>query len=380
MKKLSIPSSQKLVKLVLEFPVPSYLSYLWNFGSLMGWCLVMQIVSGLMLVMYYTPSVSDAFSSVVYIMRDVEYGWLIRGCHANGASMFFICVYIHTGRGLFYESYKLGSVWSCGVTMLVLLMAIAFTGYVLPWGQMSFWGATVITNLFTVIPKFGVKIVNLMWGANHICGATLKRFFVLHFLMPFVLVLLMLVHLGLLHETGSSNVLGVDSSCDLVPFYPYYFYKDLLGISVYMMVLMSVCLLFPDLFGDPENFLLANPSETPKHIQPEWYFLFAYSILRSTPTKLGGVVALAASVLVLYTLPMFSSISKGFISGFQFNPISKFYFWLFVSNFVFLSYTGACPVEYPFIDFGKYSTCFYFLYFYSYPIPKLFWEKLVSLL
>lgn len=379
MKNLKLPIGQKVVKLVLEFPVPSYLGYLWNFGSLIGWCLVMQIVRGLILVIHYTPSVSDAFSSVVYIMRDVEYGWFARGCHANGASIFFVCIYVHIARGIFYESYKLGSVWMSGVTMLVLLMAIAFTGYVLPWGQMSFWGATVITNLFTVIPKIGIKIVNLMWGASHICGATLKRFFVLHFLMPFVLLLFILVHLGFLHETGSSNVLGVDRTHDLVPFYPYYLYKDLLGIGVYLGVLLRVCLLFPDLFGDPENFLLANPSETPKHIQPEWYFLFAYSILRSTPTKLGGVIALVASVVILYTLPLFSSIRRGFVSGFQFNPFSKFYFWLFVGNFILLRYTGACPVEYPFTEFGKYSAYFYFCYFYRYPFPKFFWEKLLKL-
>nr|UJM44291.1 cytochrome b [Mytilopsis leucophaeata] len=364
------------MKTALEFPTPANLGWLWNFGSLMGWCLVMQITTGLLLVVHYTPSVEDAFNSVIHIMRDVHYGWLIRSFHANGASMFFICVYIHVARGLFYESFFLKHTWLSGVTMLILLMAIAFTGYVLPWGQMSYWGATVITNLFSAIPKIGSSIVALLWGGDSVCDATLKRFFALHFLMPFILLVLMLFHLAFLHTTGSSNPLGLDISHETVPFYPYYFYKDLLGIGWYMVMLCSICFLVPDLFADPENFIRADPMKTPVHIQPEWYFLFAYSILRSIPNKMGGVLALASSLLILYILPFISSSSH--IRGFQYNPLAKIYFWLFVTNFIILSYTGACPVEYPFMQAGLFSTVFYFMYFLTSWMPKKLWEMMMN--
>ncbi len=363
-----------ILKTALEFPAPANLSWLWNFGSLIGWCLIVQIVRGLLLVIHYTPRVESAFDSVVHIMRDVHYGWLIRGFHANGASIFFICVYIHIARGLFYESFFIKHVWISGVTILILLIAVAFTGYVLPWGQISYWGATVITNLFRAIPKIGRSIVALLWGGDCVCDATLKRFFALHFLIPFILLVLLIVHVGFLHTTGSRNPLGIDTSTQTVPFYPYYFYKDLLGIGWYMVILFTIAICFPDLFADPENFIRADPVKTPLHIQPEWYFLFAYSILRSIPNKVGGVVVIVSSLLILYTLPFITPHSSH-IRGYQHNPFAKIYFWLFVANFVVLRYTGACPVEFPFVEIGIVSTMFYFVYFITNWIPKLLWEK-----
>ncbi len=327
--------------------------------------------------MHYTPSVEDAFDSVTHIIRDVHCGWLIRGLHANGASIFFICIYIHIARALFYESFFIKHAWISGVTMLILLIAIAFTGYVLPWGQMSYWGATVITNLFSAIPKIGNSIVALLWGGDCVCDATLKRFFALHFLIPFILLVLLLAHLGFLHTTGSRNPLGIDISHETAPFYPYYLYKDLLGIGWYTVILFAISIFFPDLFSDPENFIRADPIKTPLHIQPEWYFLFAYSILRSIPDKVGGVVALISSLLILYTLPFITPITR-YIRGYQHNPLAKIYFWFFVRNFVVLSYTGACPVEFPFNYVGVASTAFYFLYFITNWIPKILWEKSIQ--
>lgn len=365
-----------VIKNIFGFPVPKNLNRLWNFGSLIGFCLVVQIVRGLLLVVHYSPNVKDAFISVIHIVRDVNYGWLIRGVHINGASMFFICIYFHIARGLYYESYNLGRVWHSGVVMLIVLMATAFTGYILPWGQMSFWGATVITNMFRVVPVVGDKIVNLLWGASYLCDARLKRFFTIHFLLPFVLLIIMLIHLSLLHITGSRNPLGVESSCDSVSFHPFYVYKDVLGIMWYLFFFFFIIFLFPDLFREPENLIIADSNETPEHIKPEWYFLFAYCILRSIPTKFGGVLALLGSILILFLLPSLSI--KRRIGGYQFNPLAKLYYWLFIINFFFLTYIGHCAVESPYEESGYWFTAFYFFYIITCSWPKVLWEKIIQ--
>nr|YP_010393073.1 cytochrome b [Bactronophorus thoracites]UPX89043.1 cytochrome b [Bactronophorus thoracites]UPX89055.1 cytochrome b [Bactronophorus thoracites] len=355
-----------------DLPVPANLSYLWNYGSLLGCCLVLQITTGIFLAMHYTPHVLEAFNSVVSIGRDVKNGWVIRSFHANGASFFFIMIYVHIARGLYYHSFYLRKTWIVGVHMFLLLMLVAFTGYVLPWGQMSYWAATVITNLATAVPVIGEILVSYIWGGSTVCDATLKRFYVFHMYAPFLLGVLSAVHMVYLHETGSGNPLGVSADVDSVPFHPYYTYKDLFGIVVFLTAVSGVVLFSPDLFTDPENFIPADPAKTPLHIQPEWYFLFAYAILRSVPNKLGGVVLLVLSVLVLYLLPFFR---KSVIKGSQFNYVSQALFWGFVFNFVVLSYFGTCTVEYPYDRVPLLSTIIYFVFFILYlPLSRL-WEK-----
>nr|UPX89006.1 cytochrome b [Xyloredo nooi] len=346
-----------------DLPVPVNISYFWNFGSLLGVCLSVQILSGLFLALHYTPEVEKAFFSVMMISREVQGGWLLRSFHANGASMFFFCIFMHMGRGLYYHSFRLGGTWISGVHMFILLMAIAFTGYVLPWGQMSYWAATVITNLFSAIPIIGGSIMEYIWGGSGVGDPTLKRFFVVHFISPFVLGLLIVVHMAFLHQTGSSNPLGLDSMNDCVPFHPYFSFKDFLGFFLFLGFLCLVVFFCPDFFSDPENFIPADKMKTPAHIQPEWYFLFAYSILRGVPNKLGGVVLLFASVVVFYVLPFFEMPK---ISGSQYNGLGQLYFWSFVFNFFLLSYMATCAVEYPFIQVTWFSTFFYFFFFFSF--------------
>nr|YP_009455672.1 cytochrome b [Lutraria maxima]AUH21198.1 cytochrome b [Lutraria maxima] len=358
-----------------DLPVPINLTIMWNFGSLLGFCWLVQVASGVLLACHYTCHVDHAFDSVVYIMRDVNNGWMIRSVHANGASFFFICAYIHIGRGVFYHSFVMKHTWLVGSSMMLLLMGIAFTGYVLPWGQMSYWGATVITNLASAIPYFGSDLVEWIWGGFCVGDATLKRFFVFHFLSPFLLVVLIILHVMYLHETGSGNPLGISSDAEAVPFHSFYTLKDLVGIVVMASLLFLVCLCFPDLFSDPVNFFPADPMKTPTHIQPEWYFLFAYAILRSVPNKLGGVVSLVLSVAVLYVMPFFP---KGFHRGIQFNPVAQVIFWLFIGNFVLLSFIGACPIEYPFDLIGAYSSVGYFMFYPIFPFVCLFWDYAVD--
>nr|UPX89091.1 cytochrome b [Bankia setacea] len=355
-----------------DLPVPANLSYLWNYGSLLGCCLVLQITTGIFLAMHYTPHVLEAFNSVVSIGRDVKNGWVIRSFHGNGASFFFIMIYIHIARGLYYHSFFLRKTWIMGVHMFLLLMLIAFTGYVLPWGQMSYWAATVITNLATAVPLVGETLVSYIWGGNTVCDATLKRFYVFHMYMPFLLGVLSALHMAYLHETGSGNPLGVVADVDSVPFHPYYTYKDLFGAVVFLAGLSSVVLLSPDVFTDPENFIPADAAKTPLHIQPEWYFLFAYAILRSGPNKLGGVILLVLSVLVLYLLPFFR---MSMIKGSQFNYVSQALFWVFVANFVLLSYFGMCTVEYPYDSIPMMSTMLYFSFFATYLPVSFWWEN-----
>nr|AIG52992.1 cytochrome b [Ctenotus inornatus] len=344
----------------IDLPSPSNISAWWNFGSLLGLCLMVQVLTGLFLAMHYTADISSAFSSVAHICRDVQYGWLIRNLHANGASMFFICLYLHIGRGLYYGSYMFKETWNIGVVLLLLVMATAFVGYVLPWGQMSFWGATVITNLLSAIPYIGTSLVEWIWGGFSVDNATLTRFFTFHFLLPFAIMGASMLHLLFLHETGSNNPTGLTSNTDKIPFHPYYSYKDLLGATLFLMVLLLLALFTPNLLGDPENFTPANPLVTPPHIKPEWYFLFAYAILRSIPNKLGGVLALLFSILILMFVPALHTSKQ---RGNAFRPFSQALFWALVSNIIILTWIGGQPVEDPFIIIGQIASTTYFIIF-----------------
>ena len=347
---------------VVDYPSPINLTYAWSFGSTAGICLVIQILTGIFLAMHYTPHVELAFSSVEHIMRDVNNGWLIRYTHANGASLFFIVVYSHIFRGLYYGSYMYPReiLWCSGVVIFILMMATAFMGYVLPWGQMSFWGATVITNLFSAIPFIGASIVEWLWGGFSIGNATLNRFFSLHFLVPFLIAGVTLVHLALLHEHGSNNPLGVESSVDKISFYPYYYVKDLLAFFGLLTFLTFLVFYFPNTLGHPDNYIPADPMSTPAHIVPEWYFLPFYAILRSIPDKLGGVAAMGGALVILFTIP-FTNTSE--IRSTQFRPLFKFFFWLLVIDFLILGWLGQKPVEAPYILSGQVATVFYFLFF-----------------
>nr|WHU53999.1 cytochrome b [Ctenotus robustus] len=344
----------------IDLPSPSNISAWWNFGSLLGLCLIIQVLTGLFLAMHYTADISSAFSSVAHICRDVQYGWLIRNLHANGASMFFICLYLHIGRGLYYGSYMFKETWNIGVILLLLVMATAFVGYVLPWGQMSFWGATVITNLLSAIPYIGTNLVEWIWGGFSVDNATLTRFFTFHFLLPFAIMGASILHLLFLHETGSNNPTGLASNTDKIPFHPYFSYKDLLGATLLLMVLLLLALFSPNLLGDPENFTPANPLVTPPHIKPEWYFLFAYAILRSIPNKLGGVLALLFSILILMLVPALHTSKQ---RGNAFRPFSQALFWALVSNIIILTWIGGQPVEDPFIIIGQIASTTYFIIF-----------------
>nr|YP_006303649.1 cytochrome b [Rafetus swinhoei]ADV42005.1 cytochrome b [Rafetus swinhoei] len=358
----NLRKSHPMIKIInnslIDLPSPSNISIWWNFGSLLGACLALQITTGLFLAMHYSPNISTAFSSIAHITRDVQYGWLIRNMHANGASLFFMCIYLHIGRGLYYGSYLYKQTWNTGVILLLLTMATAFMGYVLPWGQMSFWGATVITNLLSAIPYIGTTMVQWVWGGFSVDNATLTRFFTLHFLLPFMILGLTMIHLLFLHETGSNNPTGLNSNTDKIPFHPYFSYKDLLGLMMVLTLLLSIAMFYPNLLGDPDNFTPANPLSTPPHIKPEWYFLFAYAILRSIPNKLGGVLALLLSILVLFTLPLLHTSKQRTLT---FRPITQTLFWSFVANLMVLTWIGGQPVENPFIMIGQTASILYFL-------------------
>nr|YP_009350375.1 cytochrome b [Prohamitermes mirabilis]AQP26899.1 cytochrome b [Prohamitermes mirabilis] len=359
---------------LVDLPTPSTISGWWNFGSLLGLCLVMQIATGLFLAMHYCPSVESAFDSVSHICRDVNYGWMLRTIHANGASMFFVCIYLHTGRNMYYGSHNFMHTWSVGVAILFLTMATAFMGYVLPWGQMSFWGATVITNLLSAIPYVGKEVVQWVWGGFAVDNATLTRFFALHFLMPFVIAAMAMVHLLFLHQTGSNNPLGLNKNTDKIPFHPYFTVKDLLGFAITIMLLTVLTLKEPYMLSDPDNFIPANPLVTPVHIQPEWYFLFAYAILRSIPNKLGGVIALAMSIAILFIMPMMKSKFRGM----QFYPINQIMFWVMTNTVILLTWIGARPVEDPFIMTGQILTIIYFAYYMLNPVTTKLWDKMTE--
>nr|YP_010262171.1 cytochrome b [Somanniathelphusa yangshanensis]UIB42778.1 cytochrome b [Somanniathelphusa yangshanensis] len=360
---------------LIDMPLPSNISTFWNFGSLLGLCLIIQIATGLFLSMHYIPHIDLAFSSISHICREVNYGWLLRTVHANGASFFFICLYIHIGRGLFYASYTLFHTWMVGVMILLMLMATAFLGYVLPWGQMSFWGATVITNLFSAIPFIGTTLVQWIWGGFSVDNATLTRFFSFHFLLPFIISAFSMIHIMFLHNSGANNPLGISSQMDKVPFHPYFTFKDIVGFIMMTILLLLLSLFSPYLLSDPDNFIPANPLVTPAHIQPEWYFLFAYAILRSIPNKLGGVIALVASVLILMIVPLIHS-SK--FRSLTFYPLNQILFWFFVNIVLLLTWIGARPVEPPYIITGQILTIMYFFYYVLYPLTLMWWDKMLK--
>jgi ubiquinol-cytochrome c reductase cytochrome b subunit len=364
---MRILKSHSLLKMVnsyvIDSPQPSNISYLWNFGSLLAFCLIIQIVTGVTLGMHYTPNVLEAFDSVEHIMRDVHNGWLIRYLHSNTASAFFFIVYLHIGRGLYYGSYKAPRtiVWTIGTIIFILMMATAFLGYVLPYGQMSLWGATVITNLMSAIPWVGQDIVEFIWGGFSVNNATLNRFFSLHFVLPFVLAALALMHLIALHDSaGSGNPLGVSGNYDRLSFAPYFIFKDLITIFLFIIILSVFVFFMPNALGDSENYVMANPMQTPPAIVPEWYLLPFYAILRSIPNKLLGVIAMFAAILVILIMP-YTDMSK--IRGMAFRPFSKIAFYVFVANFLILMQLGAKHVESPFIEFGQISTILYFSHF-----------------
>nr|QJQ25930.1 cytochrome b [Niphades castanea] len=375
---IKLIKNNPLVKILnsslIYLPTPTNITSMWNFGSLLGLCLMIQIITGLFLAMHYCPNVELAFNSVAHICRNVNYGWLLRTLHANGASFFFICLYIHIGRGLYYSSYYLIETWMSGVTIFFLVMATAFLGYVLPWGQMSFWGATVITNLISAIPYLGNSLVQWIWGGFAVANATLTRFFAFHFLLPFIVSALVIIHLLFLHQTGSNNPLGTPSNIDKVPFHPFFTMKDLVGFIIMINLLTLLTLQAPYFLGDPDNFTPANPMVTPIHIQPEWYFLFAYAILRSIPNKLGGVIALVLSIAILYICPF---TNKKKYQSTQFYPLNKLLFWTLFSIVILLTWIGARPVEDPYILVGQILTILYFTYFIINPLIAKLWDYMI---
>nr|YP_009498349.1 cytochrome b [Biomphalaria pfeifferi]AWK49460.1 cytochrome b [Biomphalaria pfeifferi] len=360
---------------LINLPSPMSISIWWNGGSILGMLLVLQILTGFFLSMHYTSDISNTFFSIVHIMRDVPMGWEFRFLHANGASFFFLFIYFHIGRGLYYQSYLTQPrTWMVGVTIFLVSMATAFLGYVLPWGQMSFWGATVITNLMSAIPYFGPSLVEWIWGSFSVGQPTLTRFFSLHFILPFLIVVLSAVHLIFLHEKGSSNPLGDLNHSGKIPFNPYFTWKDFVGFILVFFFVCFIVFFFPNVLGDPENFSMANFKVTPTHIQPEWYFLFAYAILRSIPSKLGGVIALAMSIFILYFLPV--GMFKYSFSG-SFCFVFQLIYWILISMFILLTWLGACPIEEPYMTLAVPCTFLYFFLFVLLIIIPIFWKKIV---
>ncbi len=359
-----LPIFSTLQHTLIDYPTPRNLNYWWNFGSLAGIFLMIQIITGIVLAMHYTPSVEGAFASIEHIMRDVNYGWLIRYIHMNGASFFFIVVYIHIFRGLYYGSYKSPRevLWWLGLIILLLMMATAFMGYVLPWGQMSFWGATVITNLFSAVPVVGTAVVEWLWGGFAVDNALLNRFFALHYLFPFLIVGVVILHIVALHTHGSNNPLGIDRKGpqDSIPFHPYYTIKDLFGLSFVLTIFAAVVFYAPDFLGHPDNYIPADPLKTPAHIVPEWYFLPFYAILRAVPDKLGGVIAMISAILILFALPWLDT-SK--VRSATFRPIYKKFFWFLFIDVIILTWVGGSPAEGHFILIGQLATIYYFAHF-----------------
>nr|ABL14126.1 cytochrome b [Thamnosophis martae] len=358
-------SNQHTLLMFNLLPVGLNISTWWNFGSMLLACLVLQTTTGFFLAVHYTANINLAFSSIIHILRDVPLGWTLQNLHAIGASLFFICIYIHIARGLYYGSYLNKEVWLSGTALLAVLMATAFFGYVLPWGQMSFWAATVITNLLTAVPYLGTHLTTWLWGGFSINDPTLTRFFALHFIFPFAIISMSSIHIMLLHNEGSSNPLGTNSDIDKIPFHPYHSFKDTFMLTMMITALFIIMSFFPNIFNDPENFLKANPLTTPQHIKPEWYFLFAYGILRSTPNKLGGTLALLLSVAILTIIP-FTHTSN--IRTSTFRPAAQLTFWTLIATFITITWTATKPVEPPFTSIGQMASVMYFLFFIVNPL------------
>lgn len=358
---------------LIKLPTPINISYWWNFGSLLGFLLFIQFVSGILLSLHYCPNINLAFDRIIHIIQNINRGWLIHNIHINGASIFFICIYSHIARNLYFHSFNLTLTWIAGVTTFILAIATAFLGYVLPWGQISFWGATVITNLLTTIPYLGTLIVEWLWGGFAINNATLNRFFSFHFIIPFIITLFVMLHLLYLHDSGSKNPLGINRNLNKIPFHIYFTLKDILGFLIIRILFIIINFQYPYIFRDPDNFIPANPLSTPPHIQPEWYFLFAYAILRSIPNKLGGVIALVLSILILYTYRW----TKYHYKTNSFYPFNQLLYWIFINTFIILTQIGAQPIEYPFINISLIFSIIYFTYFiFSHIIYKI-WDSII---
>nr|QLY89539.1 cytochrome b [Polycentropus flavomaculatus]QLY89547.1 cytochrome b [Polycentropus flavomaculatus] len=360
---------------ILKLPIPSNINFLWNFGSLMGISLMIQMISGIMLSMHYSPNVNYSFDLMNHIYRNVNYGWMFRIIHSNGASLFFIFIYMHIGRNIYYESFQNKMTWNSGILLLFLLMATAFLGYVLPWGQMSYWGATVITNLISVIPYIGNTITQWIWGGYSINNATLNRFFSIHFLLPFIIALMVMIHLVFLHEENSNNPLNLNKFLDKIQFNPYFLWKDIMGMIMAIMMFILFSMKQPFLLNDFDNFIESNSMVTPPHIKPEWYFLFAYAILRSIPNKMGGVLALFMSIMILFFIPL--NVNSKLIMGNNQFLISKIMFWTLIMIFILLSWIGQNPVEYPFILMGQILSILYFTYFITLNWINKLWNKIL---
>lgn len=359
---------------VIILPTPININYLWNFGSILGIFLIIQIISGLLLSIHYCPNTEFAFNRIIHIIKDVNSGWLIRNIHINGASFYFLIIYLHIRRNIYYQCYSSNYVWNIGIIILLISIITAFIGYVLPWGQISFWGATVITNLLSAIPYIGNLIVEWIWGGFSINNATLNRFFSLHFTLPFIILRLVILHLFFLHLKGSNNPIGNNNNIYKIPFNPYYSIKDLLGFIIILIIFTFIVLETPYILRDPDNFSPANPINTPTHIKPEWYFLFAYSILRCIPNKLGGVIALLLSILILFIIPI---LIKYKIKSNKFYPINQLIFWIFFNTFIILTWLGSQIIEYPYIILNLIFTNLYFSYFFINPIIIKLWDKLI---
>nr|AGQ50327.1 cytochrome b [Conostigmus sp. MM-2013] len=359
---------------LIYLPSPINISMWWNFGSLLGICLLMQIITGFMLSMHYCPNTNIAFFSIIHIMNDVNYGWLLRYIHLNGASMFFLFMYIHVLRGMYYSSFFFLHTWFTGTIILLISMGTAFMGYVLPWGQMSFWGATVITNLVSTIPYLGEDIVIWLWGGFSVNNPTLNRFYSIHFILPLIIAMMVMIHLTYLHLTGSNNPLGLNSNFMKIPFNPYFTIKDIMGFILMFMLLTLIIMNNPNMLNDPENFIEANSMITPIHIQPEWYFLFAYSILRSIPNKLGGVIGLVMSIIIILILPFMNFKYK---SNFNY-PLNQILFWFMFNSLIILTWIGAQPIEYPFFMIGQITSFMYFSYFIILPLSSNMWFKIIN--
>lgn len=361
-------------KTLLNLPAPTNISYIWNFGSLLIIFLIIQIIRGLFISFHYCPNINFAFSRIIFIIQNINIGWLIHNIHINGASFFFICIYLHIRRGLYYISFKLTPTWIVGVSIFIISIATAFLGYVLPWGQISFWGATVITNLTSTIPYIGNNVVIWLWGGFSINNSTLNRFFSFHFILPFIILIIVFLHVLFLHNTGSSNPLGLSNNLHKIPFHFYFTIKDLIFCYIILIIFLIIIIQYPYLLRDPDNFTPANPLITPTHIQPEWYFLFAYAILRSIPNKLGGVIALIISILILYLLPF---THNNYINSYTFYFFNQLFFWIFNNIFITLTWLGRQPITDLFIFLSQLFSFIYFRYFIFINLISNYWDKII---